>query len=301
MREQRRARKASLLVLAQTGVLCASCGPLLDKWAEDPFDIELRYIGWTPSSDEEQQLREAASRWESVIVEGHPDSYVRVTEEQIAALPAAEECQPLSERVDDLVVFVTTTGEESPLAAGKICSVDGGGTGLPTSGRVKLSTRVLDGGDREDQLKLAVEHELGHILAYAPGLWNLDRDLDGSPELSLVPGYTGDCPTGTAVEYVGAAGVAAYAALGGEGGVPLEPASPTSGGSACVHLAEAVFGDALMTPYPDGSGAPLTSVSVGMLADLGYAVTGSHDDPYVLPALRDVPLQTNDGEAEPPP
>ena len=69
--------------------------------------------------------------------------------------------------------------------------------------------------------------------------------------------------------YVGAAGMAAYAAIGGAGPVPVE----TEGGvgTARLHWSEAVFGAELMTGWI-GDESHLSPLTVASLSDLGYGL-----------------------------
>jgi len=85
--------------------------------------------------------------------------------------------------------------------------------------------------------------------------------------------------------YVGQQGLAAYNAItsGTATGVPVE----NTGGSGTrdAHWRESVFGNELMTGFVGpGTNMPLSRLTVGSLADLGYSVNFAAADPYTLPA-----------------
>jgi hypothetical protein len=95
-------------------------------------------------------------------------------------------------------------------------------------------------------------------------------------------------------QYTGHYALDAYRQLSGNGAasyVPLE----TSGGSgtAGVHWSEAVFGNELMTGYIAGTPAPLSSLTIAGLRDLGYSVNTGQAEPYVMPGH----LTAGDGSA----
>ena len=69
--------------------------------------------------------------------------------------------------------------------------------------------------------------------------------------------------------YVGPAGMAEYAAMGGAGPAPVE--TECGAGTTGLHWSEAAFGDELMTGWTAGAG-PLSSLTLASLADLGYAL-----------------------------
>ncbi|MFN2316791.1 MAG: hypothetical protein ABR602_08910, partial [Gemmatimonadales bacterium] len=89
-------------------------------------------------------------------------------------------------------------------------------------------------------------------------------------------------------QYTGAAGVAAYQALGGFGTIPVEGTG--GAGTRDSHWRESVFDNELMTGFLEAAGVPmpLSIMSVRSLEDLGWTVDPGAADPYVLPqpALR---------------
>lgn len=288
-------------VLLPLPVLLLQGCALLDggKGADPSYDFEFRYVDWSPTAAERDAFEAAASRWSAVFRSGLPDARLTVTQEQIDDFPPSEGCQPIDEVVDDQVIFVQYDPDLEALAANKVCTQDFGGHGLPNASLLTVGPRIRDGGDYEAGRVDTLVHELGHALGFTPKLYNLDADRDGTPDRELVPGYADECPLDSAYVYVGQQGVAAWQALGGEGDVPMEPgptdpAEPDEG-NGCVHLSEAAFGEAIMTPYGGDPGRPITRVTLGILLDLGYDVDLDAADPFVLPGTEaDTGLDSGD-------
>ncbi len=69
--------------------------------------------------------------------------------------------------------------------------------------------------------------------------------------------------------YVGPAGMAAYAAMGGDGPVPLE--TEGGDGTAGLHWLEEAFGAELMTGWAEDGGS-LSPLTLASLSDLGYVL-----------------------------
>jgi hypothetical protein len=55
-------------------------------------------------------------------------------------------------------------------------------------------------------------------------------------------------------------------------------------GTADAHWRESTFGNELMTGYVNLNGMPLSAITVGSLADLGYEVNPLAADPYRVPS-----------------
>lgn len=96
--------------------------------------------------------------------------------------------------------------------------------------------------------------------------------------------------------YVGHAAKVEYAALGGNGDVPVEdgsfygltPAQIYSGsgsGSIDSHWLESLFDNELLTPALNfGRANPLSRMSLRSFEDLGYAIDPSYAETYSIPA-----------------
>lgn len=221
---------------------------------EEPFDITRRYTGLTAA--QETAIETGIDRWESVIPVGVPSVFAAATDEDI--------CDPASatvdETIDDVIIDISVEAIDGPggiLAGAGPClirdasSVDGYGDFIPAYG-----TLVVDSDDVED-LRVAgllddvAAHETGHVLGFGASLvWDFYLFDAGTPD----PRYWGffgwsraTDPEGIAVENVGGVG------------------------SADSHWRESRYGDELMTSEIDPSNT-LSSMTIGVLADLGYRV-----------------------------
>ena len=128
------------------------------------------------------------------------------------------------------------------------------------------------------QLVAILTHEIGHALGFASSNPNFTR---------WVSGFTWTGPNALR-EYRTLAGTSVAS-------VPLE--SGGGAGTAGAHWSETVFGRELMTGYvePAGVAMPLSKVTVGAFADLGYTVNYAAADVFVLPAAIQSPQSTAPG------
>ncbi len=249
----------------------------------EDFDIDVVFLDHgTPSQDE--IVRDAARRWESVIARGAPD----IDFGGVNAVPR-NQCfsgQPaVTDRVDDLRVWVV------------IDSIDGVGGGIARSGPCQWRISVFPASDtiyKEtvvgaillDEADVArmeanglllpvVVHEMAHVLGFGTG-WEEHRLLR-NPSLPA--------NLGADTHFTGRLAAAAFAAAGGAGydgaGVPVENRSEA--GSSDRHWRESVFGGELMTPFV-GGGHALSLITIESLADMGYGVDITQAEPYTLPA-----------------
>lgn len=137
-----------------------------------------------------------------------------------------------------------------------------GGTGLPWLGDTGIDPADVT----NPQLVGILTHEIGHALGFAPGNVIFDR---------WVSGFTWTGPNALR-EYKTLAG-------GSMTSVPLE--SGGGGGTVGAHWSETTFDTELMTGYAEAGGVPmpLSRITVGAFADLGYTVNYAAADAYALP------------------
>ena len=254
---------------------------LCESHLNDSFDLELRFAGL--SAEQEAVFAEAAARWQQLVQGDLPD-WKLAKKAGDCGTPDA-----LDELVDDLLVSVEVgeiDGEDGLIAVAGPCLVRGVGAALPVYGTLRLDAADLPRLEEENALAGIALHELGHVLGFG-SLW-LRPEYDALIDFaSDPPGASCDKAAAFArgPSYQGARGLEAYRALGGEGTLAL--AGPSSASVPCIHWAEAVFGNELMTPLlgPGGEDAnPLSRLTAAALADLGYTVDLEAADPYELPA-----------------
>lgn len=250
----------------------------------EEFDIEVVFLDHgTPSQDE--IVREAARRWESVIARGAVE--IDFTGANGAPANGCFRGQPaVTDKVDDLRVWV------------RIDSIDGVGGGVASSGpcwsriakfpasdtiyqEAVLGAMVLDeidvGRMEESGVLLPVViHEIAHVLGFGTG-WDRKHLLQ-NPSLPA--------NLGADTHFTGRLATVAFNAAGGAsytGGAKVPVENRSEAGSSDGHWRESVFDDELMTPFI-GGGHALSLITIESLADLGYGVDVTQAESYTLPA-----------------
>ena len=250
------------------------------KPVED-YNIDLEFVeGGTTSQHD--IVREAADRWESVIVKGAFD--VDFSEDPSGA------CGPGSsvatDVVDDLRIYVTIDSidgaggsDGNAVAVSDWCLVRGYNV-TPLIYQEMITGYIhLDEHDVDQMepgvLRSVVMHEMAQVFAFDPVLWNVHGHLQ-NPSLPRSP----DADT----HFDGHLSIAAFDAAGGtayEGAkVPVENGGVL--GSSDQHWRQSVFGDELMTPLLTGTSQPLSLITIELLADLGYGVDLSQAESFSL-------------------
>jgi Leishmanolysin len=232
-----------------------------------PFRIEVRFGGGL-SARQRGAFAAAADQWTRVIVGDLPDVEVD------------------GETVDDVLILAQATAIDGP---GQVLgqagpthlrpNAAGEAALLPAKGAMSFDSADLAAMEEEGTLDDVIAHEMGHVLGIGT-LWTRKRLLTGSGTRDP--------------RFVGPAAAAEYGALGGAGGVPVE--NTGGAGTREGHWRESVFGNELMSGFIAATGNPLSRVTVGSLADLGYEVDLDAADDYGLPApVREGPGLVLDG------
>lgn len=212
------------------------------------FDIQFRFTGLSASL--QSVFEQAAAKWESVITGDLPNTtYGGMT-------------------VDDLLIDASGVAIDG---RGNVLGQAGPdafrtGSRLPYHGAMEFDTADLASMQANGTLLGVIEHEMGHVLGIGT-LWSTKGLLSGASTANPI--------------FVGAQATAAYNSIFGTNatGVPVE----NTGGSGTrnSHWRESTFGNELMTGWVGpGSNMPLSRITVGSLADIGYTVNYAAADPY---------------------
>ena len=246
----------------------------------ETFDIELVFLdGGTASQD--QVMRDAAKRWESVITRG-ADDFTYQEAGPVGNCGPGSPAIPAGEVIDDIRIYIT------------IDSIDGAGGILgraaPCSQRlIRFATsddiykEVLRGFielDEDDVNRLEAQgalantviHEYGHVLGFGT-LWQ-DRGFLRNSSVS------GNSNADT--HFVGPYTLPAFDASGGRSyrGAKVPVESGGRRGSSDSHWRESVFEAELMTPFLTLGREPLSRITIESMADLGYGVNLSAAESY---------------------
>ena len=237
----------------------------------DPYDITLDFAS-SISGTQRAAFVDAAARWSQVITMGLPDISATIPAGSCSGLPTSN----YSGTIDDVRISVQVGPIDGPgktLGFGGPCYTRTS-DGLTAYGIMEFDSADLSMLEQQGLLKATILHEMGHVLGFGT-LWG-----------SRLTGAGSDNP-----RFTGANAVREWQALGGSGGVPVEncldatgtPIQGCGSGTRDAHWREATFGNELMTGYINGGANPMSRVTVGSLADLGYAVDYAAADSYSLP------------------
>lgn len=262
-----------LALLALSTSVCLACGGS-DSPVEPPLSrpqIELRYIpGFFTLTAQQQSVVAAAV-----------DKWARAISKDLGTFRLdfpANDCfsgQPrLNETHHNLLLLVSIADIDGPsrnLAYTQVCGVSERDK-LPILSHIRIDRADLDSMQARGILPAVITHEIGHALGFNP---------ESYLPKHLAAGGTSD------PHFTGAAARSKFAEHGAwytGVTVPLEDGSGR--GPNDPHWRFSVFGDELMVAVASrGFIAPLSVITLGLFADLGYEVDFSLADPYVVAPL----------------
>jgi hypothetical protein len=202
------------------------------------------------TASEQAIFQQAASRWSQVITGDLPNATYR------------------GQTVDDLLFSASAPRIDG---VGGIHGQSGpdafrSGSLLPIHGVMEFDAADMASMESTGLLYSVVLHEMGHILGIGT-LWEDKGLLSGAGTSN--PTFTG---TNATAQYNQIFGTSAR-------GVPVEATGGS--GTADAHWRETVFTNELMTGWAGpGTNLPLSRVTIGSLADLGYTVNYAAADAY---------------------
>jgi hypothetical protein len=268
--------------VADTGAVVGNPVTFTATGDTQSYHVDVRFItAMTPTQRAAFTL--AAAKWESVIFGDVPD--VQVT---IAANSCVRGSPGLFETIDDIVIFAIIDSIDGP---GKILGQAGpcfirDQTSLPIVGVMQFDSADVATLISSGSFGLVIQHEMGHVLGYGT-IWQAD---------GLLANPSG-CDTTVDAHFTGSQGLATFDRIGGVNYVASAkvPVENHGGPGTCdAHWRESVFKNELMTGFLNIGSNPLSLETVASMGDLGYLVTYSAADPYVLSlmALRAETSQT---------
>jgi hypothetical protein len=240
---------------------------------DTPFRIDVVFPDRSLSASQQSAFRLAAVRWSQIITADLPDVVVN------------------GRVIDDLEITATGPFIDGPagiLGQAGPRATRPTGSQLPYTGVMEFDSADLAGMEADGTLRNVILHEMGHVLGFGT-LWFQKNLIDVTDAANPL--------------YVGTNGLREYRTVAANAtatGVPLE--NTGGAGTAGSHWRETVFDTELMTGFVERAGVamPISRVTVGSLADLGYTVNYAAADPFALPTIRSGAVASRAGQAAAP-
>ena len=245
----------------------------LDATVATGFAPDIRFFGPAVDPTIQQSFIKAAQRLGAMITSDLPD--VSVSNFDVATTCAVTGVPPMTEVIDDVVIFATVTpidGVGRVLGSAGPCIVRTVAQGrLTVIGVMKFDVADLQTLVNDGRIDDVILHEMIHVLGFGT-LWSLKG-------LNINAGTATTAFTGPLAQQ-------GCLTAGGTGTCAVSvPVENTGGpGTADGHWRESVFRTELMTGFVSGVGIPnpLSLITIGSMADLGYTVNMNVNDPYFL-------------------
>jgi hypothetical protein len=252
------------------------------------YKIDVRFFGPAMTDAQRALFTNAAARIQAIVTGDIPD--IAVTNLDVGIACGTPGLPTLTETIDDLVIYASVQpidGAGKVLAESGPCvfrnSLQGG---LSAVGLMLFDSADLDLMSQKGILQDVITHEMLHVVGIGT-LWS-DKNLIAAAGTPNVAYYGAQGRQGCVAD----AGASVCASS-----VPVENNGVI--GTADSHWRESTFGTELMTGYVNYGPMPLSAITVGSLADLGYTVNPFAADPYTVPTGVNADLIPATGGASP--
>lgn len=236
------------------------------------YQVEVRFFGPAMTEAQRALFTSAAARVSAIITGDVPN--VQATNYPVATSCSMAGEPPLTAAIDDIIIFASIASIDGPgktLARAGPCAFRAQSPYYPAIGSMQFDDADLASMAADGTLEDVIIHEMLHVVGVGV-LWQ---------ELGLLVNY--NTPS---VSYTGTNARQGCVAVGGSlicsASVPVENTGGT--GTFNNHWRESVFGTELMTGYANSAAMPISSMTIGGLADLGYGVNGNGADAYQVPS-----------------
>jgi hypothetical protein len=267
-------------VVARAAVLPTQAVTFRARTGVARYSMEGRFLGSGGSATQRAAALRAIARWQEVIV----GSVHRIPVDRGPGVCGSPKTPAIRDTITDLLIFIDLDSIDGPgrvLGRAGPCLVNSVSR-LALVGFMQLDTADLSGLETRGLLENVILHEMGHIIGVGT-LWE-DKRLLVTGVAGAAPCTTADDPffTGTLTRqrFADAGGTTFYT------GTPVPVENRGGGGTACGHWRELQFRNELMQGFAKAGGMPLSAITIGSLADLGYPVSFARADPFqFLPSL----------------
>ena len=256
------------------------------------YNIEIRNIGPAFSPATQAAFNAAESQWQSVIYGELSDVPFNIT--NVCGLGTN-----MNETIDDIVILALFDSIDGPgqiLGSAGACFVRNS-NGLPVVGAMRFDTADM-GSLTAAQVNAVIMHEMGHVLGFSSGIFN----LSGRTCAQLLSTGNAGAVTSQDTHFncTQAGGTnnatALFDSIGGTlythgNKIPLENCTGLSPGNTATcgpstynsHWRESEFVDELMTGYLDNgiNGNKMSVVTIAALQDQGYVTNFAAAQSYV--------------------
>ena len=218
------------------------------------FNIEVQFTDTNLSDSQRAVFTDAANRWSEIIIADIPDVFV-------AGIGTIDDVL-IEAGAPDIDGVGGTLGQAGPT---RIRS----DSFLPATGVMQFDLADVDDLEANGLLEAVILHEMAHVLGIGT-LWDFFPDL-------LTGAGSAD------PRFNGAQATAEYNRIFGlnESSVPV--ANTGGPGTQDSHWRESVFDNELLTGFIDSGENPISGITIGSLADIGYSVDFNAADPYFPP------------------
>ena len=236
------------------------------------YHIDVRFYGPAMTPEQQALFTNAAARLSAIITGDVPD--VPAQPVSLEAFCGVSGLPLLNEALDDVIIYATIQDIDGPggilAQAGPCAFRNATYGGFAAFGVMRFDAADVATMASRGILQDVITHEMLHVLGIGTA-W-LPRGLLTGAKTS-------------AATYTGAQGIQGCIDTGGVSacgtGVPVENNGVV--GTADSHWRETTFQSELMTGYVNTGAMPLSLITVGALADLGYVVNPLAADPYRVP------------------
>jgi hypothetical protein len=247
--------------------------------AAERFQITLRFIN-PPTTAQRSQFEGAAARWQGII---HGDVLETAGTIPANGCGASIPLPAFDGVIDDILINVLLQPIDGPgavLGRAGACFVRTN-DGLPLYGVMFFDTDDLAFLEQNNLLDEVIVHEMGHVLGFSAGIFNLN--IPGVFSRNLLAN-----PNTADPRFLGEVAGAMYTTIGGTlPTVPIE-GTPCGAGTRNSHWDETTFFNELMTGFINGASAnffnPLSRMTSAAMRDLGYNAVPSVDEGYTYRA-----------------